>query len=121
MPKKSEAEEQDTLDEVIKAIDAVEVDPDRHVSIQIDRSLREAVRAAKSSNQAASITVTIKVKAEAGRRMAFAANVSAKLPRPPTSGVTLFADESGAVHNSDPKQLRMDLAKTFTNHDEQES
>lgn len=108
MPKKPE-EQQDTLDEVIKAIDAAEVDPDRHLSLQLDKSLREAIRASQASNQPASVTLTVKMKAEAGRRVAFSANVNAKLPRPPVSGVTLFADANGTVHNSDPKQLRMQL------------
>lgn len=107
--KEAPEESQDTLDEVIAAIDAAEVDPDRHLSIQLDKSLREAIQASQASNQPASVTLTVKLKSEAGRRVTFTANVNAKLPRPPVSGVTLFADANGAVHNSDPAQLRMDL------------
>ena len=99
--------EQDTFSEVLKAIDATEYEPERHVSIQIDDALREAICAAQTSNQSASVTITVKVKPGPERRVSFAANVNAKIPRPPVSAVTLFADANGNVHKSDPAQQRL--------------
>ncbi len=107
MPK-SKDEPQDTFNEVIEAIDAGEVEPNRHLSIQIDNSLREAICAARDSGQGASVTITVKVKPGGGdRRITFAANVNAKLPRPPVSAVTLYADDDGHIHKSDPDQMRL--------------
>lgn len=99
-----------TFDEVVEAIDSLESEPDRHLSIQIDKSLRDAIKAAQTSGQSADVTIKIKVKPEAGRRVGFSANVSAKLPRPPVSGVTLFADIDGKVHKADPAQLKLPMA-----------
>lgn len=119
MGTKAERTEQDTFDEVMTAIDAAEVDPDRHVSIQIDRSLREAIRAAQTSGQASGVTIGVKVKPGPDRRVSFAMNVSAKLPRPPVAAVTLYADAGGGLHASDPAQLKMDLQRaTHTNPEE---
>lgn len=103
----AKAEEQDTFNEIIEAIDALEVDPDRHLSIQIDQSIREAIQAAQTSGQPSEVMVKVKMKSGPDRRMDFSANVSAKLPRPKVSAVTLYADASGGIHKSDPAQLRM--------------
>ena len=101
------AEEQDTFNEIIEAIDALESEPSRHISIQIDQSLREAILAAQNSGKAAAVTIKIAVKPGPERRVNFAADVNAKLPRPPVSGVTLYADAKGGLHKSDPAQMRM--------------
>lgn len=108
-------EEQDTFDEVIQAIDQMESEPDRHISIQIDKSLRDAIQAAQKSGQPAGVTITLKVKREAERRMSFSATVTAKLPRPPVAGITLFADMDGHVHKSDPAQLKMPFSTQLAN------
>lgn len=102
-------DEQDTFESIIQAIDSFEADPDRHLSIQIDRSLRDAIRAAQASGQGAAVTITVAVKARPDdtRRVNFAAKVSAKLPRPPVSAVSLYADDEGGVHRSDPAQLKL--------------
>lgn len=47
--REDEEEQPDTFDAVIEAIDSMESEPDRHLSIQIDRSLRDAIRAAQAS------------------------------------------------------------------------
>lgn len=104
------AEERETFSQVLAAIDAAEDEPDRHLSIQIDRSLREAIRAAKSGGAAAGITIKVKVKAGPDRRVTFGAVVSAQLPRPAVAAVTLYADEKGDVHRSDPNQKRLPFA-----------
>ena len=103
----AEAEEQDTFVSVVEAIDQQEVDPDRHLSIQLDQSMRDAIRAAQTSGQKASVTVVVKVHPSQERRMIFSATVKASLPRPPVQMVTLFADANGAVHRSDPAQQRL--------------
>lgn len=109
--------EQDTFDHVIEAIDALETEPDRHLSIQIDNSLREAILAAKTSGKPAGLTIAIKVTPTPGeqRRLQFSASVSAKLPRPPVSAVTLYADADGNVHRSDPAQQRLRFEPPTTN------
>lgn len=98
-------EEQDTFDEVVKAIDANEVEPDKHLSIDIDQSLRDAICAAQLTGKPSSVTITIKVKKN-NRRLQFAANVKATLPRVPTPVVELYADAEGNVSNRDPAQGR---------------
>lgn len=104
-------DENDTFQSVIEAIDTQEIEADRHLSIQIDRSLRDAIRAAQNSGQKAEVTVKVSVKPGPERRVNFAAHVSAKLPRPPVSAVTLYADEDGHVHRSDPAQRTLDFPK----------
>ena len=102
-------EEQNTFAEVITAIDALESDPARHLSIQIDDAVRDAVQAAQTSGQPASVTIQVKIKPGAERRMSFIAHVKAQLPRPPVGGVTLYADANGHVHHSDPKQSHLEF------------
>lgn len=110
MPKNEETE-QDTFHDVISAIDANEVEPERHLSIQIDTALREAIRATQDSGQTAGVTIAVKVKRDGDRRVVFAANISKKLPTPTFGGATLYADAAGRVHRSDPAQIRMDFPK----------
>ncbi len=113
MKRRDEEEEApDTFDAVIEAIDRMESEPDRHLSIQIDRSLRDAIRAAQTSGQKASITIALFVtsRPDDPRRVNFVAKVAAKLPRPPVSSVSLYADEEGGVHNHDPAQLKLPYA-----------
>lgn len=111
MPKEEKRESQDTFESIIQAIDANEVEPDRHLSIQIDAACRDAIRAAQTSGQPASVTIAVKVRPGPERRITLAANVKANLPRPSLSAVTLYADEAGGVHRSDPDQLRMEFPK----------
>lgn len=103
----AKAEEQDTFNDVVEAIDALEVDPDRHLSIQIDKSIREGIRAAQTSGQTAEVVIKVKMRPGIERRMDFEANVSAKLPRPAVAAVTLYADAQGNLHKSDPAQLKI--------------
>lgn len=107
MTKEAKQPDQDTFQTIIEAIDSIEVEPDRLLSIQLDTSIREAIRAAKASGQPAGVTVAIKVKPGPERRMAFSANVKAQLPRPPVAIISLYADEAGQVHRSDPAQGRL--------------
>jgi hypothetical protein len=102
-----EAEELGTFDAVVRAVDSLESEPSRHLSIQIDESIRDAILAAQASNQKASVTIQVKVTPGVERRVSFVATVKAQLPRPPVSGVTLYADAEGNVHNADPAQQRL--------------
>jgi hypothetical protein len=77
-------EEIGTFEEVIQAIDELEVDPDRHLSIQMDNSLREAIRAAQTMGRKAEVSVKVKVTPGPDRRVVFSADVTAKLPRRPS-------------------------------------
>lgn len=111
MPKPEAKQEQETYAEIIAAIDRLETEPERHISIQIDTSLRDAIQAARSSGKTTGVTIAIKVKPEHERRVYFSATVAAKLPRPPVSAVTLFADDEGHLHTSDPNQRRLEFPK----------
>lgn len=102
-------EEQNTFDQVVEAIDQLESEPDRHLSIQIDNSLRDAIRAAQTSLQKASVTIQVRVMPGADRRVTFAATVKAAIPKPPVQAATLYADADGNVHRSDPKQQRLEF------------
>lgn len=110
----SEVERQDTLHAILEAIDSTEVEPDRLLSIQLDKTLREAIRAAQASGKEAGVTLNVKVKVRADdpRRANFSATVNAKLPRPPVSGVSLYADDLGGVHRSDPAQHKLPFSPT---------
>lgn len=107
--------DQNTFNDIVEAIDSLEHEPERHLSIQIDNSLRDAIRAAQTSNSKASVTILVKVTPGADRRVSFSANVKAQLPRPPLSGVTLFADPEGNVHRSDPAQMKLFAQQTIAN------
>jgi hypothetical protein len=109
----TEADAKDTFTSIIEAIDSMEVEPERHLSVQIDRALREGILATKNSGQGASITISLKVKRDAERRVTFVGNVALKAPRPPSSAVTLYTDDDGHVHRSDPAQLRMDFPRAI--------
>ncbi len=97
------------FDQTVKEIDATESDPARHLSVQIDAKLREAIRAAKSSGKAAKVTVELKVGPGPDRRVQLSGSVKASLPNPPTNQVTLYADEDGGIHRSDPAQLKLQM------------
>lgn len=103
----TEGEETSAFQEIVAAIEAIETEAERHLSIQIDGSLRDAIRAAQTSGQKASVTITVKVIPGPDRRVTFSANLASKLPKPPLATATLFADQSGKLHRSDPAQLRM--------------
>lgn len=103
------SEEKSTYAVVIDAADRAEADPDRQPSAQINEALRDVVRAAQNSGQPGSVTIDIKVKPGPERRVEFAVYVKGKLPRPPTSAVTLYAGADGSVHRSDPAQGRLAL------------
>lgn len=113
--KEAKPEYQDTFLEIIQAIDALEVEPERHLSIQIDATIRDAICAAQASGQSAEVTIKVKAKSGPDRRMNFSATVAAKLPRPPVSGVTLYADPDGGLHKSDPQQLKFPLTTHLAN------
>jgi hypothetical protein len=116
-----EQAEQDTFAKVVEAIDSLESEPSRHLSIQIDECVRDAVRAAQTSNQKASVTVVLKISPGPERRVSFAANVKAQIPRPPVSAATLYADAEGNVHASDPKQHHLEFYDATSQHPKKES
>lgn len=106
-PEKPSTDEQDTFASIVEACDSAESDPDRQLSQQIERGCREAIQAAQNSGQPASVTIKLTVKAGPDRRVSFAPNVKAQLPRPPAPAVTLYADKEGRLHESDPAQMKM--------------
>ena len=100
-------EVKDTFLAVVGAIDELETDPSRHLSLQIDDRLRAAIVAARAANKASKITIEVKVEPGPERRMIFSGAVKASLPSPPTNSVVLYADEKGEVHHQDPAQLNL--------------
>jgi nitrous oxide reductase accessory protein NosL len=105
-------EKQEALDlgefaQTIAAIDRVETDPERHLSIQIDAGVRDAVNAAKASGKKAKFTIEVIVEPHAGSRIQLQVTVKSTLPKPPTSAVVLYTDDMGRLHNADPAQLKL--------------
>lgn len=109
-----QAGRQETFQLVVQAIDASEHDPDRHLSVQIDDCIRDAVLAAQTAGESATVTIKVKVEPGVERRVTFTASVKAQLPRPPVPGATLYADRAGGLHQSDPKQTAFDLTNRST-------
>lgn len=106
-PPTDDEEEIGTFEQVMLAIDETENDPSRHLSIQLDTSMQDAIRSARVSGQPATVTIKVKVRPGPESRVEFSATVDAKLPRPPVNAVTLFADDGGGLHKSNPKQEKL--------------
>lgn len=105
----NQTEEQGTFTEVVRAIDAQEMEPERHIAVQMDEAVREAILAARGSGKNASVTVKLNVVPGIDRRVSFSAVVSSKLPKPSANLVTLFSDAEGNLHRQDPNQTRLDF------------
>lgn len=95
------------FNDVLKAIESVETEPDRHLSIQIDGRLRDVIRAVRASNKPGKVTVEIKVTPGPDGRQTFSGGVKATIPNPPTNSVTLWTDDVGDLHRSNPAQLKL--------------
>lgn len=102
-------QEGNRLAAVLAAVDRAETDPERHIQLQIEESLAKAIQAVKATGGEAKVTLSIKVFADQGSRVTFSARCEEKLPRAPTSTVTLFTDKAGNLLDSDPQQTAMDL------------
>ena len=93
------------FDRVIREIDRLETDPDRHLSIQLDAEIRACIRAARASASKATLVLTLTVTPSPERRVIFRAKHKSTLPKPAAAAVTLYADDAGGIHNHDPAQL----------------
>lgn len=102
-------ETQSRLDGVLDAVDRQETDPDRNIREQVERGIAKAIQAAKTSGETAQVKLTIKVVPDQGARVTFFAKCEERLPKPPTSGATLYTDTEGNLLESDPKQAALDL------------
>jgi len=102
-------QEGNRLAAVLAAVDRAETDPERHIQIQVEESLAKAIQAVKTTGDEAKVTLIIKVFPDQGSRVTFSARCEEKLPRAPTSTVTLFTDKAGNLLDSDPQQTAMDL------------
>ena len=99
---------QDTYDMIVKACEQQEVDPDRHISIQIDDSLRQGISAAMTAGKKATVAITIDINPAAGasRRVSFAMKHKATIPKAPVPVVEMFADkDTGKLFKADPNQM----------------
>lgn len=92
---------------ICQTADALESDPERHVSNVLNSSINAAVRAAMATGKAAKVTLKLVIKPQAGNRINAAATVDAVLPRQPVSAAQLFADGMGNLHGSDPRQGKL--------------
>lgn len=107
-PTKRPQDPQDTYDLIVKACEQQEVDPDRHISIQIDDSLRSGIMAAMTTGKKATVVITVDILPGAGanRRVAFAMKHKATLPKAPVPVVEMFADkDTGKIFRADPAQI----------------
>lgn len=104
---KKRQQEQDTYDLIVQACEQQEVDPDRHISLQIDDSLRQGIVAAMYTGKKATVTITVDIVPGAGanRRVGFAMKHKATIPKAPVPMVEMFADkDTGKLFRADPAQ-----------------
>lgn len=100
---KAAQDRQDTFLIILKALDAAETDPDRHISIQIDDALRDAIKAAQTSGEVANVSIKIKVKPGPDRRVHFIPSVKGQLPRPPVPAAYLVRGPRGWAAQQRPQ------------------
>jgi hypothetical protein len=108
----AEDEDLGTFLEVIRAIDAAEVEPDKHCAVQMDDAVRDAIKAARKSGKAAEVTVKVKVTPGPERRVGLSVAVAKKLPMAPIQPVMRYADADGSLHDSDPEQGKFPFTPT---------
>lgn len=106
---------QDTFDFIIQQVEKMETDPDNHISIQLDDTLRDAIVAAMATGKKNTVTIKINVIPAADFRVArdvgFTCEVKADIKRAPIPGVRVFADrETGHLSVADPNQRKLPLA-----------
>jgi hypothetical protein len=98
--------------EALELIDSMEPEVERQVSSQLHEELRAVVKAAKASGKAAKLVITITAQPKEDRRITLGASHKSTLPKPPSSGVTLYADEDGGIHKRDPLQVEIPFKKS---------
>lgn len=96
------------FDRVIREIDRIEVEPDRHLTIQIDRDVRDMIRAANLSGQSASVTIKLVAKRK-GELVEITGVSTAKLPKPAPGSVRMYADEYGDLYDHNPSLVASSL------------
>ena len=89
------------FERVVTEIDRVEVEPARHLSLQIDTDVRNMIRSAYQSGQSASVTIKIVAKRK-GEMVELSGASTAKLPKPAAGSVRLYADEDGELFDHNP-------------------
>lgn len=103
MNKTAAAPEGNDWNRAIARIDSMEDDPERHIALQIDRAVREAVQAAKRTGKKSSVSVKISFTPGPDRRIELSSEVKKTLPAPPTSKVSAYANpDDGSLHDFDP-------------------
>jgi hypothetical protein len=106
--KTSGDEKQGPFDNVIRQIDRIEVEPERHLSIQIDNDVRAMIRSATQTGQAASVTIKLVAKRK-GELIEITGTCTPKLPKPPVGSVRMYADEFGDLFNHNPNYVTSSL------------
>lgn len=107
-------QEKSRLDAVLEAVDRNEEDPERNIQVQIEESIARAIRAVKDTGEEAKVTLIIKFFPDQGSRVTFSARCEERIPRAPTSTVTMFTDKAGRLTESDPQQGKLDLTGKTT-------
>lgn len=90
------------FERVLSEIDRVEVEPARHLAIQIDNDIKAIIRAAITSGQTSSLTIKIVAKPK-GEMIEITGTSSPKLPKPNPGSVRLYADEDGELYQHNPE------------------
>lgn len=99
--KDEKPEELDPFARVVHEIDRTEVEPRRHLSVQMDLDVRAMIRAAQESGQSASVTIKLVAKRK-GDMIEVSGASTAKLPKPAAGTVRLYADDEGELFNHNP-------------------
>lgn len=98
-------EEMDPLARVLYEVDRLaDGDEKRHLSIQIDADIRNAIAAAENTGKAASVTIKLTFSPK-GEMLEVTGSSVAKLPKAPAPTVMLYAD-GGELFNHNPKRAR---------------
>lgn len=95
------------FERVIREIDAPETDPEKHLSVVLDRSMEAGIQASRASGKKAVVVLKLVIEALPEKRVVFTGTVDARLPRPGFPGVGLFVLEDGTITRKDPAQGEM--------------
>lgn len=84
----------------------VDID-DGRVNEQLDRGIREVVRACQTTAKSGGVTLQITVKPSGNGQAYLSAAVKLKVPQPATMPTCFFATDDGGLTREDPKQLKL--------------
>jgi porphobilinogen deaminase len=96
------------LDQVFEGASRAETNPEREILSRINANLRAVVKAVGKWKADGEVTIQIKVQHDdANGRVRFQVDTRAKVPTPSPRTVVMYADETGSLHEENPRQCKM--------------